>query len=311
LDKISDLQRTLSENLSLIEADIQNVSKVLTQTLSVNDGVQSQAELSRNLNEPFIVDDNTVSLLQKLLEESIQSEEFEEFLLFKQVDDNLSIEDKRDLLLGRQVPEGISLTDRSRFLSSLELDERIVSALTVSKVAELFRLVNQDLSVNDADVKRISKILQDVFSTETSAKRKAELSRRNKEEYSVVDVAVFSFEKVLTDNIEFAEEVFSFALIQRQILQGVIVNDDVRKSILRPLIESSSAVDEVQTTLFKLLVESNDLEETVVSFEPAQTVASNVEIDKLHKAVANVVAARRAVAELEKKELSEGDLDKF
>jgi len=48
------------------------------------------------------------------------------------------------------------------------------------------------------------------------------------------------------------------------------------------------------------LSESFDLNDVVTSFKPATFFASEVEIKKLQKAVTNITATRKAVAELEK-----------
>jgi len=53
------------------------------------------------------------------------------------------------------------------------------------------------------------------------------------------------------------------------------------------------------------------LDENFSFVKPANTMATEVEIEKLQKAVTNITATRKAVVDLEKGEVSEGSIDKF
>jgi len=85
----------------------------------------------------------------------------------------------------------------------------------------------------------------------------------------------------------------------------------IRRAVLRNLTESVLVNTELLKKIKKPLSQEMFVGDIFTSFEPAQELATDVEIAKLQKAVTRITAARKAVAELEKKELSEGNLDKF
>jgi len=309
VDVTADLFRSLAETIGLREGDVQEVELVLAETAALNDVSGSESSLFRDFAESVALSDEGTKTIFKALLELVAVTDNRSTGFLKNVVQSLEVSDNISKKFRTALQEEITFASEISKTVGIVNTESVSTEDKVETVAELFRDIAAVLDLNDADVRDIELILSETVSPRDFDRKS--LSKNIASQLVVSEDFEKQFDKVVKEAVGLSEKVETKADLFRTVNQTVLVTDNLSKQLESSLGESFSLTAETVKTVGKVLEDSVSFSDKVTSFEQADALATQVRIDKLQKAVTNITATRKVVAELEKDTVSDADLDKF
>lgn len=249
----SELFRSLNESVTVDDGvrAIIIVRDVLTESLSVQDNVDSTADLDRLLDESVnVLDDvETVAELFRTLQESIGLQEESFKSLFRVLTEQVGVNDK-DV----------------EFLLKTILSEQIGLADDVDVTAEFFRVLNEFLLVQDADLKDLSRRLDENVLTDDNVSLEKTQFRDFAESIVLSDESRKKMFRVLAETVLLVDEVQSEASLFRDLKEFAGVQDELSKTFSAVLTDKVVLNDFLQdsTTYARSLQELVNISDFVV-----------------------------------------------
>lgn len=238
------------ENLDLTVLDA--IRQTLTETIAVNETVETQAELFRTFDERFSLNDADIRQIDKALTESFTLQDTVSKETRKAVDEEITLDDtyNREAQFSRNVAETLTLDTFSEVFAVLRLDESI--------------------TVNEADIRQISKPLTEGLTISDNEADTAQLFRSLTEQITLNEVS----DLLLIQFIDATETIGVNDTATKEfgkvVTEGVGLNDfySDEAQYFRAFDETLQLQDEKTFKVFKQLTQGMALD----TFAPVTTI---------------------------------------
>lgn len=300
-EEAARLQKTLTESVGVSDEDVDFLLKTaLSETVGLADNVETTAQFFRNLTEFLQLDDADIKELERRLTESL----------------NVVDQFDKSKTQFRDFAETISVQDNTEKAAFKVLTEAVALADEVETRATLFREFTETLQLQDAVAKQLSKVLSENMGVNDSVEDVTEYVRTLNEFLNINDEVVAEITliaRTLQETVAVNDEVSLQNIIKRVLQETLGLNDVLqsKRTAFRQVQETVNLSDSLSKEMTKRLDESITVSDSFFSRNIVGAFASTAEIQKLQKAAANLTATRKAVAELEKDKVSDGDINKF
>jgi len=312
VSKLSFLFRSYIESLEVNDSDLKKFAKSLDDSVALSDDFSRSVKFYDRVAESVLVSDNSSTKLLKVLTDLIVLSDSKSYFLGRNLNAVAELQDSVSKFAAKTRSESLSIEDEISRVVSLVEDESLDLDDRQSYLADFFRRLSQRVELSDADVKRLESVLVEELGVEEDFSKQADFFRAFSEQVILNDlpaqlVIMIFAEEVVSISDKFSKKSDLF----RSRSETLTVFDRVDKTFGKVLEDFVSLSEERFVFTGKKVSESLSIDDALSFMKPASTVATEVEIKTLQKAVANLVAARKAVAELEKGKVSEGSIDKF